>query len=562
MMTAQIEQRRDLLYGLLVAIVAFFVYADSLGNGFAMDDFSVILNNPVLRGSPLDLIFSIDTTSDIQPVPYYRPLTYLSFWIEGRLHGFNPFLVRLLNVLLHSANAFFVYRLARGLLQDGRAALFAGLLFAVHPLNSEGVNFNAGGRNTMLACFFVLTAYLSHRRGAVGKKFSWAVGGAVLFTAGLFSKEHAVAVLPFIIWLEYGILNEQPSGPRLGSAGRLLPYALGAGFYFITRWITLDTHGVQTGIIPGLGAKVLESLYLVPNIGERLLSNLYIIPKYFLTVLWPTRLSSVYEVPGDMHLLALPLAAAWLCIIGILIRLLTRGRTAATLFGLSWLIAFWLPVSGLVWFASSPLADRYLYLPAIGIWIIFADQFFRLLPAGKTARRNAEVASLIILLFLSALTIVRNLDWRNDIALFSRVVKEYPENPYGHAYLGDSYFVRGRAEDLVLAEQEFKKALDLQPIVYTNDRPIPPMYSLMVNNKMGHILISRGDYEGALRYYSEALTIYPLDKEALLNRGKTFEYLGRYDEAVSDYRLFLSAPGREFDESRSYAEERVRELSR
>jgi tetratricopeptide (TPR) repeat protein len=557
-----IEQRRDILFGILVAVIAFLVYADSLGNGFAMDDFSVILNNPVLRGSPLDLIFSIDTTSDIQPVPYYRPLTYLTFLIEERLHGFTPFLVRLFNVLLHSANALLVYCLAIGLLQERRAAFMAGLLFAVHPLNSEGVNFNAGGRNTMLACFFVLAAFLSHRRGVIGKRFLWTLAGAAFFIAGLFSKEHAIAVLPFIIWLELSELSGDVSYSRLKAAWRLFPYAAGTGFYLVMRWITLNTHGVQTNIIPGLGAKVLDSLYLIPDMGERLLNNLYIIPKYLLTVLWPTRLSSVYEIPSDIHLMALPVAAAWLVIIGIVIYLLTRGRTSASLFGLFWLFAFWLPVSGIVWFASSPLADRYLYLPAIGIWIIGADQFVRLIPSGRMSHRLAAAAAAVILLFLSALTIERNMDWKNDVTLFSRVVEDYPENPYGHAYLGDSYFVRGGGEDLLLAEREFKKALDLQPMVYRNNRPIPPMYSLMVNNKMGHIRLFRGDYEGALYCYSEALTIYPLDKEALLNRGKALEHLGRYGEAAADYRLFLSAPGREFAESRPYAEERVRELSR
>ena len=109
------EKRNDLLVGLAVAMVAFLVYANSLGNGFVWDDDVVIVANAALKGNALSLFSGIDVARATELNPYYRPLTLLTFLLEERLHGLTPFLVRLFNVLLHAANAFLVYRLRRAL---------------------------------------------------------------------------------------------------------------------------------------------------------------------------------------------------------------------------------------------------------------------------------------------------------------------------------------------------------------------------------------------------------------------------------------------------------------
>ena len=132
---------------LIVAAAAVIVYANSLGNGFVTDD-STVMHNPALQGSPLALFNTIDSISDSQIMPFYRPLTYLTFAVEGRLHDFDPFWMHFGNILLHVINALLVYLLSKSLLGDYRPALLAGLLFAVHPIHTESVNFLSGGRNT------------------------------------------------------------------------------------------------------------------------------------------------------------------------------------------------------------------------------------------------------------------------------------------------------------------------------------------------------------------------------------------------------------------------------
>jgi tetratricopeptide (TPR) repeat protein len=166
-------------------------------------------------------------------------------------------------------------------------------------------------------------------------------------------------------------------------------------------------------------------------------------------------------------------------------------------------------------------------------------------------RRYLPLAAGVVLITLSGLTIMRNADWKDDIALFSRVAEEYPDNAYGHAGLGEAYLLKESRSDIDLtrAEREFEKALALNPLVPG------------ARTKMGYIRLSRGDSEGAVQDYTFALGAYPLDKEALLNRGIALENIGKQKEALDDFRRFLSIPGHEFSDARPYAEGRVRELS-
>lgn len=527
------EAKQNLLFGLVVAAIAFLTYANSLGNGFVWDDDVVILANPALKGSALALFSGIDTGRATELTPYYRPLTLLSFLVEERVHGFTPFLVRLFNVLLHAVNSFLVYRVARSLFARNYPALLAGLLFAIHPLNSEGVDFNAGGRNTMLACGFVLAAYLLHRNAVTRERLASAVAGAVLVMAGLFSKESAVALLPFIGVLEIPALRTPHGGSRRKAVIRLLPYAVVAIIYVVLRSQALASAGVTVDVFSGLGT--------------RLLQNIYIIPRYMGTILWPPLQSAKYFIPDDLHLLALPLATAWLCIGVMLWWLFTRGRTSVTLFGVGWFVAFWLPVSGIVPIPSAPMADRYLYLPAIGIWLVVADQVVRALRDRRAVHRYAVSAIIVVLLVFAQYTVRRNLVWKSDISLFSRIVVQYPDRAFGHHNLGCAYL--DKEKNLGKAEQEFAQALALNP------------FFPRLRTQMGYICLQQGDFAGALSHYSAAVQINPRDAEAHLNRGIVLEGLGRYGEAVSEYRQFLATPGNELPGARPMAEDKVRGLS-
>lgn len=546
------ESSRELYCGLLIAIIAFIVYANSLGNGFTLDDHVVFLENKALQGSPLSLFTMIDAAANGQLLPFYRPLTNLTFLFDGQLHGFNPFFIRLINVLFHSANAFLVYRLASQLFKSNLyAPLLVGLLFACHPLHTEGVNFNAGGRITIMACFFSISAYLLHNRSILLEKSSWAFAGALFFLAGLFSKEIALMILPFILLLELPTLRNNSTAVRLQGCLRLAPYAVATVTYLVMRWLTLSKFGIQSSILPGVGSKVFESMYITTDLSTRIFNNVYIIPRYLLTVLWPTALANRYVMPDDLNLHALPLFGAWLLIFAALGWVFTRGRSTTSLFGIAWMTMFWLPVSGIVFVPGAPLADRFLYIPAIGLWIVVTDQIFRLIPATNTRyRKSGLTLAVLTFLLLAALTARRNLDWKSNLTLHTRFVAQYPDNVHARAGLGKVYYGTGDKQNLALAENEFDKVIALDP-------NFP-----MIQTYLGNINLNQEDLDDALYHYGKALEVYPYDKEARLNRGITLEKLGRPKEAITDYLFFMSSPGNSdnLPGGREHAEKRLREL--
>lgn len=527
-----VEKTNNLLIGLALALVAFFVYANSLGNGFVWDDDLVILANLALNGAFSDIFSSIDTGRVTEPTPYYRPLTLLTYLIEQRLHGFTPFLVRLVNVLLHTINTFLVYRLATSLKISRSAAVITGLLFAVHPLQSEAVDFNSS-RNTMLAAFFILTTYLAHQRSVRDNSVAWAYAGASLLFAGLLSKEIALFVLLMVGFVEFMHIRDNASYTWRTVIFRLTPYIISFALYMVLRNHALAGAGVHLEILSGLGS--------------RLLDNLYIIPRYLLTVVWPVSGSAKYFVPDDLNLLALPLAGAWLFIAGVCVWLLTRRRTPVTIFGFVWLIAFWLPVSGIFPIPSAPLADRYLYVPAIGLWLIAGDRFVSLFQSTRVPQRYGTVAIVVVVLLLSIVTYRRNTVWNNDISLFTRLADQHPEHAFAYHNLGCAYL--DKVKNLDLAERSFEKALALQPT-------FPRLHT-----QMGYVRLLRGDYTGALQHYMEALQINPFDAEAHLNSGIALENLHRYDEALFEYQRFLDTPGNELPEARRTTPLKVAELT-
>lgn len=537
--------------GFIAPLVALIVYANSLFNGFALDDHDVILNNPLFREGDLwRIISSIDTLSDGQLLPLYRPFTYLTFLLESKLHQFDPVLVRALNVTLHAVNTLLVHRIVRALTgNDSYAPTVAALLFALHPINTEGVDFNAGGRNTMLACLFPLASLLLHDSGIRRRSPLRCIAAGFLYLCGLLSKESAIMIAPFILWLELRARRERRDGMSAVLI-RSTPYIVATGAYLCLRWWVLSRHGIQTSIIPGTGTDLLETLYVIDPLGTRLFNNLYIIPRYLWSILFPVALAPRHVIPDDLNLYALPLFLTWSGILVGIGLLLTRWRNRVTLFGLAWSVAFWLPTSGL-FVIPIPLAERYLYAPAIGLWII-AGWAFDTFHARFPAKRGLAFVTLGVLsILLAGVTVVRNRDWRSNLTLYTRFVRQFPENIHARTGLGIAYYDENKPGYRQIAADIFEQALRIDP------------YHPKINTLLGNIRLDQGDLQSALGLYTRALEAMPNDKEALINRGITFEKLGRKSEALEDYRRFLSLPGKtdHLPGGREHAENRIRALS-
>jgi tetratricopeptide (TPR) repeat protein len=222
----------------------------------------------------------------------------------------------------------------------------------------------------------------------------------------------------------------------------------------------------------------------------------------------------VLAVPWLLPAWAVILFALWRCV---------RRRTLPTLFGLFWFVVNLLPVANIIPIPSTPIAERYLYLPAVGLWIVAADYGVELHSRVRWKRALAT-AAIAIALVLCAVTVKRNLDWKDDLSLFQSVVRVDPLSTSGHFNLGNTFLDR---KDFVRARREWETVLRLDP-KHTE-----------ALTQLGTMAASSGDLARAERLYVAALETASDNAMARFNLARIYEQTGRPHEALAQYDAFL-----------------------
>lgn len=521
------SRKQFLLPVFAIVLVACGVYANSLFNGFVLDDEIIIAGNPATRHLSAigDVLFSPDVIK-----PYYRPLNRASYLIDYQLFGLNPRWFHAVNILIHALNAVLLYLAASRLLTDRSAAVFAALLFAVHPANSEAVNF-VSARNTLLALFFSLASLVALLK-ARERDVRLPVLSAFLFFLGLLSKETAfmlIVVIAAYTLFPSPLFTGKMLRDRLVS---LVPYLLGAAVYFAMRAYSLQ--GVLGTDISG------------GNLLSRLAMNFHIVPQYIGLLLFPADLTIFHTVPKGSLLSPpsfLPIWLALLAAVGVII----RWRNRAALFGLVWFAANYIPISNIVPIPSDPITERFLYMPAIGFFII-AGACFERLHAGGASRKAVMAAAAVLVLLCAAATVLRTRDWKDDYTLFASGVRNDPASAEAHVNLGTA-LVQDKG-DLESARREWERALDLDP--KNSDALI----------QMGTYAAMKDDLLKAEQFYSAALLAPPgksdPDKSmAHFNLGKIYDKRQRPEDALEQYELFLKSVNLRYAEYIPFAEQRA-----
>ncbi|MCK9419652.1 MAG: tetratricopeptide repeat protein [Nitrospirae bacterium] len=525
----RISQKRTLLSVLVILLVAGGIYANSLSNGFVLDDELIIAGNPATRhlSGIGDVLFSPDVIK-----PYYRPLNRASYLIDYQLFGLNPAWFHAINIIIHALSAVLLYLVASRLLADNYAALFAALLFAVHPANSEAINF-ISARNTLLAgCFSLasLLAFMKAREKGVRLPFL----SAFLFFLGLLSKETA-----FMLLVVIAVYTFSPSPWFVGKKLRdrlisLVPYLAAVVVYFAMRFYSLQGM-FGTDITGG-------------NLFSRLAMNYHIIPQYIGLLLFPIDLTIFHTaLKGGFatHL------AIWIALfIAVWLWLVARRRNQAALFGLVWCVVNYAPISNIVPIPSEAFTERFLYMPAIGFFIIAGACFERLQAEGSLKKAVKPVAVLLLLL-CAAMAFQRNRDWMNDYTLFASGVKNDPASAEARFNLGTALLQD--KNDSEAARREWEAALSLDP---------RHADALM---QMGTYAAMTGDLRKAEQFYLSALAAPPGRSDpdkcmAHFNLGKIYEKQRRPQEALQQYELFLNYVSLRYNEYTPVAAQRAAHL--
>ncbi len=521
---------REKLPALLLLAACLIPFANGLSGGFTYDDKAIVRDDARIRSpSTLGQLFE---TSYFGGAPQtgtaYRPGLLLSFAVQWWIHGREAVPFHAVNVLLHAAATFLLWRLAIRLRFGGAAALAAALLFAVHPIHVEAVTSLVGRGETQAAVFVLLYLHLALRLGvdatAEGLRRARVSAALLLYLAALLTKESA-AVAPALAFL---VLARCAKGSPFARARDALSRgsALYAGSAAVLGGYLFLRRSVLGGWLKsGGGIFEVENPLAPLGAAARLGNAALLLLRYLGRLLLPLRLSAdesawqIRPVPagslaaiGAILLLALAAAAA-----------LARPRSAAA-FGLLFFLLAILPASNLLFPIGTVFAERVAYLPSAGICIAGAAL------AGRAERLSA--VSPVRLAALSALTLlyasrtaIRSTVWWSDETLFANSARVAPESAKNHYNLG--YI---RAERLHFREGR---------AAYGRATEIYPKYWDAWAGK-GRCERDLGLLPEARRSYERALEAFPAYETGFFGLGLVFEAMGEDREALETYRRGLA----------------------
>jgi tetratricopeptide (TPR) repeat protein len=462
---------RDHWVALLILLAAAFaLYARTFGCGWTYDDFPVIVDNPDIRSLAA---FLKNTYAG-------RPLRELTYLFDHALFGLQPAGWHIQNIFWHGLNAGLVWLLVVRLGGRRLVAGVAAVLFLVHPLQVEVVA-NISHRKDSLVLAFSLLAVLAWTQGfrEGRRRWGWLSGAMVLGAIALAAKQNAVALPLVFAAYEWGwVPKRQRLLLRFPVAGGLVLAALGllAGAW----WLDLSRERFYEGMAGLLQMKA--NYFREPTLGVYLRMVLKSWAFMFGKLVWPTRLALeyTYAVPAGWLNGWVLAALAGLAGYGGALWASAR-RSPLAFFSLIWIGAFWLPVSNL-WPLTYFAADRYLYAPSVGVFILFGLGLRRLCGNEKALRWAIAVLALA----LTFLTWQQEAVWKSPATLWTQAAKVSPESSFALNNLGNIALLD---RDRRKATEYYGRALQANPGNPT------------ASYNLGMLAEERGDLRQALKYY-------------------------------------------------------------
>jgi tetratricopeptide (TPR) repeat protein len=421
---------------LILAATVILLFGGSLNNGFLLDDHKVLTKKQFndIKNLPSMFIMA-DTVDKNRDFPYYRPITQLTYFLDYWLWRLDPFWYHVENVLLHMAVVLLLYTLVLRVFEDHQLALFSALIFAVHPVVSEPVNFVAA-RNNILCAAAMLGSLICFKRSRQGELW-WAILSLALYLIALLSKEPAVSLPAFVILVTFLHGNKEI---------KVKAYLMAA---FIA--VTVAYFALRANALGNLTSNA--GIQMSPERFELVLSCLY---EYYRLMLAPVYLSIFYNVEA-VPLLSYKSFASILVTVALTYAAINRNVSAPLRVSILWLLVSFLPVSNLVIIPSMAVADRYLYIPLLGFSLAVGYMFKAI--SGKRPSWGL-VTFLALAITLAALTYQRNSLWRSEILLWKDAVSKAPSHSMTRANLANKYLLEGMLDKAI---DNFLIALELDP---------------------------------------------------------------------------------------------------
>ena len=503
---------RPRLIALLLALITLAAFLPATQYAFInYDDNDYVSANPdVQRGLSWAGVKWAFTTLHAEN---WHPLTWLSHMTDCELFGLNPGAHHFVNVMFHAANAVLLFVVLLRLTGAQWPAAFVAALFAWHPLHVESVVWIAE-RKDVLSTFFALLTLLCYARFVQAKcrRSFWL---AVLFFAlGLLAKPMLVT-LPFVlVLLDFWPLQRLAGLPPARTLARLV--AEKWPFFLLTAASCALTFLAQSHKVNNVAAVV--SLEFVP-LHYRLQNVPLAYATYLLKLAWPTQLAVFYPLANVLPAARVATAVA-LLLLGSGLAWRTRHSRPYFLLGWLWFLGMLVPVIGLVQVGGAAWADRYSYLPGVGIFLIAAFAARDLLARFPALNKPAAAAAVVILAACLVATEKQLPVWRNSETLFRHALAVTADNDVSRNNLAVTLQEQG---NLPAALVEFQAAARLAP-----ERS-------HVHGNLAGILGKLERHAEALAEYREAVRLAPSDAKMHTSVGIELAALERYDEALAAF---------------------------
>ncbi len=449
----------------------------------------------------------------------WHPLTIISHMIDCQFYGLNAGGHHFTNVLLHSVAALLLFAWLFNVTNKFWNAAFVTAVFAIHPLRVESVAWIAERKDVLSATFFFLTllAYARYLRARSAGRY---VTMSILFACGLMSKPMVVTLPVILILLDYWPFQRISDLKSLwrGTVEKLPLFGLSLASCVITFLLQERSTG---------------SIAQLP-FTWRLENALVSCVTYVIQIFWPANLTVFYPHPEDT-LAWWQIAGAALFLIAVTwIAFVLRRTKPYLVVGWLWYLVMLLPVIGIVEVGLQSHADRYTYLPHVGLYIAVTWLIAEAATSFRVPKLAAATVAAVAIIALTACAWKQTTYWRNSEALWTRALAVTKDNDVAHTNYGMWLMDRGQLDDALS---------HLQTALSIRSASSHAHYSLnlaLIHGAVGNVLARKGQLDDAISELRESSRLQPAYPDAHYNLGTALFQKGDVDGAISEWRTTLS----------------------
>ena len=495
---AQVSLRDDRRITIAVCIfltaIIWLVFGQTLGHEFINfdDDRYVYENREVSRGLTLDGLKWVLTHSHAS---LWHPLTTLSHMADCQIYGLRPAGHHFTNVVLHNLGAILLFLVFRGMTGCIWQSAFIATVFAIHPMRVESVAWVAERKDVLSGVFFMLTlgAYLRYVRAPGISRY---LTLSIFLACGLMSKATFVTVPLVLLLLDYWPLQRANDfrGSRRLLMEKIPLLALSAA-------ASVATVFAQTVTMASL-----EQLSLLARLKNAAVSVIVYLRQMF----WPTHLAVFYPHPHDQLNIWVVLACVALIVVLTLLAIFFRQKHPYVFVGWFWYLILLAPVLGIVQAGLQARADRFTYLPHIGITMLLTWSCADLTQQWRYRRIVLISMATFAIAALTVVAYQQTTFWRNSISLWEDALAVTPDNQTAHQNLAAALWSKGRTAE---ANKHSRAAAIAHARTTLKDYP----FDVATHNDLGVLLAQNGDVRGGIEQWEISLQLSPDDGNALNN---------------------------------------------